>query len=61
MFSSPVVPEHVTELPCFRLLPPGCYWDRADGWTTFDMRTQFERFGLPNAAWTLTDINRDFQ
>ncbi|GAA49811.1 Myotubularin- protein 6 [Clonorchis sinensis] len=53
--------EHITELPCFRLLPAGCYWDRADGWNTFDMQTQFERFGLPNAAWTLTDINRDFQ
>ncbi|KAH8875462.1 Myotubularin-related protein 6 [Schistosoma japonicum] len=52
---------HVSDLPCFRFVPPDCYWSREEGWSTFSLESQFSRFGLPNSFWTLTNVNKNFE
>ncbi|KAF8570089.1 hypothetical protein P879_05723 [Paragonimus westermani] len=53
--------DKASDLPCFRLQPPECSWNRAEGWHTYDCESQFRRYGLPNEFWCFTDVNRDFQ
>ncbi|CAL8089186.1 unnamed protein product [Calicophoron daubneyi] len=54
-------PDNLSELPCFRSSPPECYWDKAEGWRTFDLDSQYRKLGLPNSAWSLSNMNNEFQ
>ncbi|CAH8627726.1 unnamed protein product [Dicrocoelium dendriticum] len=51
----------IDDLPCFHRTPSPCHWDRSEGWDTRDLVVQFARFGLPNASWVLTEVNRDYK
>ncbi|VDQ03371.1 unnamed protein product [Trichobilharzia regenti] len=52
---------NVSELPCYRFVPPDCYWPREEGWSMFSLESQYNRFGLPNSFWTLTNVNNNFE
>ncbi|CAH8494735.1 unnamed protein product [Schistosoma turkestanicum] len=52
---------HVSELPCYRFVPPDCYWSREEGWSSFSLESQYSRFGLPNSLWSSTSVNKNFE
>ncbi|CAH8514344.1 unnamed protein product [Schistosoma mattheei] len=52
---------HVSALPCYQSVPPDCYWSREEGWSTFSLKSQYDRFGLPNYFWSLTNVNKNFE
>uniref|UniRef100_A0A5K3EMM1 Myotubularin phosphatase domain-containing protein n=3 Tax=Mesocestoides corti TaxID=53468 RepID=A0A5K3EMM1_MESCO len=47
-------------LPCFRDRPLGLLAERCQGWDFFDLRSDFERMGLPNNSWVALD-NSSYQ
>ncbi|CAH8518225.1 unnamed protein product [Heterobilharzia americana] len=53
--------SHVSELPCYRFVPFDCYWPREEGWSMFSLESQYNRFGLPNSFWTLSNVNKNFE
>ncbi|CAH8534062.1 unnamed protein product [Schistosoma curassoni] len=52
---------HVSALPCYQFVPPDCYWSQEEGWSTFSLKSQYDRFGLPNYFWSLTNVNENFE
>lgn len=51
----------MSALPCYQFVPPDCYWSQEEGWSTFSLKSQYDRFGLPNYFWSLTNVNENFE
>ncbi len=58
MFSLPV---HIEDLYCFHYTSSLDDIPRSTGWNAYDTETEYQRMGVPNAQWTLTNLNKDYQ
>ncbi|KAL5963946.1 Myotubularin-related protein 6 [Taenia solium] len=47
----------IKQLPCFQDWPSGLSRIRGEGWNFFDLRTDFDRMGLPSSSWVALDNN----
>lgn len=54
-------PFHIEDLYCFHYTSSLEEIPRTAGWNFFDLETEFHRMGVPNANWTLTNLNKDYQ
>ena len=52
---------HIEDLYCFHYTSSLDDIPRSAGWSFFDLETEFQRMGVPNANWTLTNLNTDYQ
>ncbi|NWZ33413.1 MTMR8 protein, partial [Brachypodius atriceps] len=56
--SQPVKPE---ELYAFSYNPKMSKENREMGWKLIDLRLDYQRMGIPNDSWEITDINKDYE
>ncbi|KAL2304529.1 hypothetical protein Nmel_013283 [Mimus melanotis] len=56
--SQPVKPE---ELYAFSYNPKMSKESREMGWKLIDLRLDYQRMGIPNTSWEITDINKDYE
>ncbi|KAI1234662.1 Myotubularin-related protein 8 [Lamprotornis superbus] len=56
--SQPVKPE---ELYAFSYNPKMSKESREMGWKLIDLRLDYQRMGIPNDSWEITDINKDYE
>ncbi|NXD37392.1 MTMR8 protein, partial [Copsychus sechellarum] len=56
--SQPVKPE---ELYAFSYNPKMSQESREMGWKLIDLRLDYQRMGIPNDSWEITDINKDYE
>lgn len=54
-------PVHIEDLYCFHYTSTLEDIPRAAGWNSFDLETEFQRMGVPNANWTMTNLNKNYQ
>uniref|UniRef100_A0A0P5Q1A2 phosphatidylinositol-3,5-bisphosphate 3-phosphatase n=1 Tax=Daphnia magna TaxID=35525 RepID=A0A0P5Q1A2_9CRUS len=54
-------PFHIEDLYCFHYTSSLEEIPRTAGWTFFDLETEFQRMGVPNSNWTMTNLNKDYQ
>ncbi|VDK38045.1 unnamed protein product [Taenia asiatica] len=47
----------IKQLPCFQDWPSGLSRIPGEGWNFFDLRTDFDRMGLPSSSWVALDNN----
>jgi hypothetical protein len=52
---------HIEDLYCFHYTSSLEEIPRTAGWTFFDLETEFQRMGVPNANWAMTNLNKDYQ
>ena len=52
---------HIEDLYCFHYTSSLEEIPRAAGWSFFDLETEFQRMGVPNGNWTMTNLNKDYQ
>ena len=52
---------HIEDLYCFHYTASMEDIAKSTGWNFFDLETEFQRMGLPNANWNLTNLNKDYQ
>lgn len=57
-FCFPVKPE---ELYAFSYNPKMSKENREMGWKLIDLRLDYQRMGIPNDSWEITDINKDYE
>ncbi|XP_053811494.1 myotubularin-related protein 8 isoform X2 [Vidua chalybeata] len=56
--SQPVKPE---ELYAFSYNPKMSKESREMGWKLIDLKLDYQRMGIPNDSWEITDINKDYE
>ena len=56
-FSFPVKYE---ELYCFSFNPKLDKEEREQGWKLVDLDEEYNRMGIPNNYWQISDVNRDY-
>nr|XP_026654811.1 myotubularin-related protein 8-like [Zonotrichia albicollis] len=56
--SQPVKPE---ELYAFSYNPKMSRESREMGWKLIDLKLDYQRMGIPNDCWEITDINKDYE
>lgn len=56
-----IIAVHIEDLYCFHYTSSLEEIPRTAGWNFFDLETEFHRMGVPNAYWTLTNLNKDYQ
>ncbi|KAF4800186.1 Myotubularin-related protein 8 [Turdus rufiventris] len=56
--SQPVKPE---ELYAFSYNPKMSKESREMGWKLIDLRLDYQRMGIPNDSWEITDLNKDYE
>uniref|UniRef100_A0A8C3NI48 Uncharacterized protein n=1 Tax=Geospiza parvula TaxID=87175 RepID=A0A8C3NI48_GEOPR len=56
--SQPVKPE---ELYAFSYNPKMSKESREMGWKLIDLKLDYQRMGIPNDCWEITDINKDYE
>ncbi|KAJ7396251.1 hypothetical protein BTVI_146996 [Pitangus sulphuratus] len=56
--SQPVKPE---ELYAFSYNPKMSKENREIGWKLIDLKLDYQRMGIPNDYWEITDINKDYE
>ncbi|CAG0890100.1 unnamed protein product, partial [Darwinula stevensoni] len=54
-------PVNVEDLYCFHYTSPDQELCRGIGWNFFDLQAEYQRFGIPNEHWTLSNINKDYE
>lgn len=52
---------HIGDLYCFYYNIQDEVFEKSDGWSYFDIESEFKRFGVPNQWWCETDINENYQ
>lgn len=48
------------ELYCFSFNPKLDKEEREQGWKLVDLNEEYNRMGIPNNYWQISDINRDY-
>ncbi|KAM9269675.1 phosphatidylinositol-3,5-bisphosphate 3-phosphatase MTMR8 isoform 1-T1 [Cariama cristata] len=56
--SQPVKPE---ELYAFSYNPKMSKENREIGWKLIDLKVDYQRMGIPNGYWEITDLNKDYE
>ncbi|KAM6061657.1 phosphatidylinositol-3,5-bisphosphate 3-phosphatase MTMR8 isoform 2-T7 [Chlamydotis macqueenii] len=56
--SQPVKPE---ELYAFSYNPKMSKENREIGWKLIDLKVDYQRMGIPNDYWAITDVNKDYE
>ncbi|NXC14724.1 MTMR8 protein, partial [Corythaeola cristata] len=56
--SQPVKPE---ELYAFSYNPKTSKENREIGWKLIDLKVDYQRMGIPNYYWEITDVNKDYE
>ncbi|NWR38716.1 MTMR8 protein, partial [Tachuris rubrigastra] len=56
--SQPVKPE---ELYAFSYNPKMSKENREIGWKLIDLKLDYQRMGIPNDCWEITDVNKDYE
>ncbi|XP_043246559.1 myotubularin-related protein 8-like [Amphibalanus amphitrite] len=54
-------PVELQDLYCFQYTPRSTELRQEEGWNIYNLRDDFRRMGVPNSAWTLTDINESYE
>ncbi|XP_065576033.1 myotubularin-related protein 8-like isoform X3 [Artemia franciscana] len=54
-------PVHIEGLYCFHYTPSRSLIRRSLGWYQFDIQAEYQRFGVPNQYWSLTNLNKDYE
>ncbi|XP_046395380.1 myotubularin-related protein 6 isoform X1 [Ischnura elegans] len=54
-------PVHIEDLYCFSYKPSNDDVPKGAGWNFFDFQTEFQRMRVPNDAWSLTLLNKDYE
>jgi len=55
-------PSSINELYCFQLFKKvEIQDDYSRGWEKFSLLKEYERLGLPNSKWTISDINLNYE
>lgn len=49
------------ELYAFSYNPKMSKESREMGWKLIDLRLDYQRMGIPNDSWEITDINKDYE
>lgn len=57
-FFFPVKPE---ELYAFSYNPKMSKDNREIGWKLIDLKVDYQRMGIPNDYWEITDVNKDYE
>lgn len=48
------------ELYCFSFNPKLNKEEREKGWKLVDLNEEYNRMGIPNSYWQISDVNRDY-
>lgn len=48
------------ELYCFSFNPKLDKEEREQGWKLVDLNEEYNRMGIPNNYWQISDVNRDY-
>ncbi|KAK2498413.1 hypothetical protein MC885_009525 [Smutsia gigantea] len=54
-------PVKYEELYCFSFNPKLDKEEREQGWMLIELSEEYQRMGLPNTHWQLSDVNRDYR
>lgn len=53
-------PVKYEELYCFSFNPKLDKEEREQGWKLVDLNEEYNRMGIPNNYWQISDVNRDY-
>lgn len=54
-------PSNIEELYCFHYSSSTEDIPKNAGWNFFDLSSEYQRMGVPNDQWTLTNLNKDYE
>ncbi|CAH1174176.1 unnamed protein product [Phaedon cochleariae] len=54
-------PLRFQDLYCFSYTPPAEEIQRSEGWGLFDLQSEYQRMGVPNDQWCLSNLNVDYE
>ncbi|KAG8233295.1 hypothetical protein J437_LFUL012230 [Ladona fulva] len=55
------LPVHIQDLYCFHYSASTDDVPKGAGWNFFDYQTEFQRMSVPNEAWSLTLLNKEYE
>ncbi|XP_011313448.1 myotubularin-related protein 6 isoform X1 [Fopius arisanus] len=54
-------PSRIEDLYCFNAYRAGNTRSNSDGWSLFDIQSEYQRQGLPNSEWALSYLNSNYE
>lgn len=54
-------PNNVQDLYCFSYTPPIEEIQQSVGWNFYDLQSEYQRMGVPNDQWFLSNLNKDYE
>ncbi|XP_030749831.1 myotubularin-related protein 6 [Sitophilus oryzae] len=54
-------PSNIEDLYCFTYKAPIEEISKNVGWTFFDFQSEYQRMGVPNEQWSLSNLNEDYE
>lgn len=54
-------PSNVEDLYCFSYTPPIEEIQRSVGWNFYDLLSEYQRMGVPNDQWCLSNLNKEYE
>ncbi|KAL3266604.1 hypothetical protein HHI36_010768 [Cryptolaemus montrouzieri] len=54
-------PTSIGDLYCFTYTLNACDSSKTKGWDCFNLLAEYQRMGVPNENWSLTELNREYQ
>lgn len=54
-------PSSIEDLYCFTYTSPVEEIDKSMGWDFYNLKSEFQRQGVPNEQWCLTKLNFDYE
>lgn len=54
-------PSNVEFLYCFSYTPPIEEIQRAVGWNFYDLQSEYQRMGVPNDQWCISNLNKEYE
>lgn len=61
LFFSPLLPVRAEDLYAFSYNPKMSKETREIGWKLIDLKVDYQRMGIPNQYWEITDLNKDYE